>query len=144
MKSIINYSVVLFLFYSFIACNQRTNNELTPPSTQARLVSPTTVPKESFKVKAKFIDFEMGDITHYLFEDEQGEIWDFTTCSDEEFIFEQTLSKEQYTSFNKGWTSNSILQGRWFLLDCGTRLQPLYPDGPEDIAQIINDATLLY
>lgn len=144
MKLITFYSCVLFLLHFSTACNHRTNSELTPSSTQARLISINNTPKESFRIKAKFIDFEMGDIGHYLFEDERGEIWDFTTCTDGEFTFEQTLSKEQYTSFNKGWASNKLLQGRWFLLECGTHEQALYPEGPKEQAQIIEGATLLY
>ena len=144
MKSITFYSCVLLLLHLSTACNHRTNSDLTPISTQAQLINTNDTPKESFRIKAKFIDFEMGDIEHYLFEDEQGEIWDFTTCSDEEFNFEKNLSKEQHTSFNKGWASNELLQGRWFLLECGTYEQALYPEGPKDMAQIIEGATLLY
>lgn len=111
----------------------------------ARLVNtPSPSPEEPFKVKAKFLDFEMGDVGHYLFEDERGEIWDFTTCSDDDFIFEQSLGSDERTDFNKGWSSNKLLQGRWFLLECGTRHLPLYEGGPNDIAQVIEDATLLY
>lgn len=121
------------------------DSNLAPPSTQARFVGDVSSPaQESFKVKAKFVDFEVGDVDHYLFEDEQGEIWDFTNCADEDFIFKQSLAIEQHDALNQGWASNKVLQGRWFLLECGTRQQPLYPNGPNDIAQVIEDATLLY
>jgi hypothetical protein len=104
----------------------------------------TAPAQKSFKVKAKFVDFEMGDVAHYLFEDEQGEIWDFTACADEDFMFGNPLPSEQRDDFNQGWTSNKVLQGRWFLLECGVEPQQLYPDGPKDLAQVIEEATLLY
>lgn len=145
MKSILLYCCTLLCCCLVSACHSTDNNEFIPPSSQARFVGNTpSSANESFKVKAKFVDFEVGDVEHYLFEDEQGEIWDFTNCSDEDFVFKQSLAIEQHDDFNQGWTSNKLLQGRWFLLECGTRQQPLYPDGPSDIAQVIEEATLLY
>ncbi len=133
------------MLWCLLACNS-SHNELTINTTSpARLVSKSTPPsQETFKIKAKFIDFEMGDVAHYLFEDEQGEIWDFTDCTDQDLVFENSLPEAEHDDFNKGWGSNALLQGRWFLLECGTSQQALYPNGPEDITQVINDAILLY
>lgn len=139
----------MILLWNLSSCDYSNSVELVPapsitPASAARLIPSASYSNSSFEIKAKFVDFEMGDVAHYLFEDEQGEIWDFTSCLEQELEFEQLLPEEKQNDFNQGWTSNKMLQGHWFLLKCVVEEQPLYPKGSNEFTQVIKSATFIY
>lgn len=137
------------LLWGFSSCNDSISHELVPApnigsASVARLIPTSSYSNASFEIKAKFIDFEMGDVAHYLFEDEHGEIWDFPHCFEQELTFEQSLPADKQTDFNQGWTSNKMLQGHWFLLECEVDEQPLYSKGSDEFTHVIKNATFIY
>lgn len=98
----------------------------------------------TYEVRAKFLDFEMGDVEHYLFEDEQGNIIDFTGFeNDVIYELKEALPPNAHNDFNKGWSSNSLFQGKWFLLQCTQEQQPAYEGGPNTSSAVILKASLL-
>ena len=100
---------------------------------------------ETYQVKAKFLDFDRGDLDHYLFEDEQGKIWDFAHIANQEtFELKQALPKHLHNDFNKGWDGNDLFQEKWFLLHCQQDQQPLYDGGPVGEVAVVTEATLLF
>lgn len=143
------FSLAIILLWSLSSCSYSNSPELVPaPSitsaSAARLIKSASYPRSNFEIKAKFVDFEMGDVAHYLFEDEHGEIWDFTSCLEQELTFEQLLPKDKQNDFNQGWTSNKMLQGHWFVLECTVEEQPLYPKGSDEFTHVIKSATFIY
>jgi len=107
-------------------------------------VNPEEAPdSETFSLKAKFIEFHLGDAEHYKFEDESGKFWDFAGAECEGFDFTHELDEEEADESNQGWGSNKALQGKWFELTYIKREQPQYMDGPMIMAEIISEAVLL-
>ncbi|MFT5338158.1 MAG: hypothetical protein ACI9YL_002174 [Luteibaculaceae bacterium] len=100
-------------------------------------------PEGSYTLKAKFIDFELGDASHYGFEDETGKMWNFAGCDSKNFEFALELDDAEGTTFNQGWGSNAELQGKWFMLTIVEVEQPEYIDGPMVMAKVIDEALLV-
>ena len=97
---------------------------------------------KTFKLTAKFLEFSLGDASHYIFEDEAGKRWDFGQCEAKNYIFEQELEASEINSDNQGWGSNEDLQGKWFEITYHKEEQPLYIDGPMGTVDVISKVTL--
>ncbi|HIN38674.1 MAG TPA: hypothetical protein EYM84_00205 [Flavobacteriales bacterium] len=107
-----------------------------------RKIEDEEIDKKEFSIRAKFLDFSLGDAEHYSFEKESGEAVTFDGCLIDNFDFAQGLEDSEANEDNQGWGSNSELQGKWFVLTYIHREQPLYIDSPIDTAIIITKAVL--
>jgi len=94
-------------------------------------------------LKAKFVEFDLGDAEHYIFEDEDGQFWDFGGYENNNVDFYVGLSEEEANESNQGWASNEDLVGKWFTINYFDREQQLYIDGPTGWVSIIQSAELL-
>lgn len=145
IHSFIVFSLLLLL--CCVACES--NNDTMTISTAA------FQPREAFRIRtvseptthefrAKFLDFEKGDVDHYLFEDEHGNIIDFADfANDDEFELKEALPPHAHDAFNKGWDGNRLFQGKWFLLKYSHKKQPAYDGGPNKTVKVILKASLL-
>lgn len=89
---------------------------------------------------AKFVDFELGDASHYSFVDKAGKTWDFGRCEDESLDFAKELPESEANETNQGWTSNKDLQGKWFDLKYVIKQEEMYIDGPVGDVKVILEA----
>ena len=80
------------------------NKNVATPSTKENVMN----------ITAKFVEFSLGDISHYIFEDKAGKSWDFTDCNDSSYKFAVELPKNKANETNQGWASEKKLQGKWF------------------------------
>ncbi len=148
--------LLLFLSFAFlISCtgngerqNEKESISKAKESTDSvKVISepePETEPgNESFTLKAKFINFRLGDAEHYGFEDESGKYWNFAGCRDETHYFAEELDDNEVDESNQGWGPNTELQGKWFQLTIVKEEQPQYIDGPMVTVDIIQEATLI-
>lgn len=140
MKKI--FFLSLLFLGSLVACNQPTtdNNEKTDDSTTHTEKEPE---KKGKIVKAKFIEFQLGDASHYIFEDEAGNDLDFGRNEDKQYEFSRELPESEANEENQGWGSRKELQGKWFEIRYETKQLPLYQDGPTGDVDIILEAKLL-
>lgn len=83
-----------------------------------------------YLLKAKFVDFTLGDASHFTFKDEAGKTWDFAGNDDSTAKFAVELPKNKANNTNQGWGSAKELQGKWFNITYVNRNQPAYQDGP--------------
>ena len=90
-------------------------------------------------IDATFVEFSFGDTESYLFEGEDGNLWDFSSCTVPGCDFAVLLSPEEANETNQGWGSNANLVGRAFRLTYEERQQPAYIDGPMTTALVIVD-----
>ncbi|MCH2022604.1 MAG: hypothetical protein MK207_09020 [Saprospiraceae bacterium] len=149
MKNIIFCSYISFLI--LVSCNFNSKepvNTISDPEEEipkyAENISRALESEnETFTIKLKFVDYELGDASHYTFEDESGEYWDFGECESSDFEFAIGLSEEDSSTDNQGWTSNKDLQGKWFVITYIIREQEEYIDGPVGKVQIITDVVML-
>ena len=98
-------------------------------------------PKE-FTVRAKFIEFVLGDTEHIYFEKESGEMIHFNGSLPFDFGIELDIDDPASNSDNQGWVADPEILGKWFTLKYFEREQPMYIDGPMGIASIISKAVL--
>lgn len=94
------------------------------------------------ELKAKFVEFELGDASHYIFEDEYGKVWDFAGCEGTHCDFAMELPAEEANETNQGWSSNSKLQGKWFNLKYYATEREMYIDGPVGTVHILSEAQI--
>lgn len=141
---------LILLFFGSCTNNSSTaTNENTSKVTEVETPQPKTeiqetgiVKEETNTITAKFVEFILGDASHFKFEDESGKVWDFGGCEAENFTFEKELGESEANSDNQGWGSNKELQSKWFVLSYDQREEPLYIDGPMGIVNIITKAEL--
>lgn len=86
--------------------------------------------KNSMKLTAQFVEFSLGDASHFIFKDQSGKSWDFSGNEDSTYKFGVELPKNKTNESNQGWGSNTVLQGKWFDITYVYRNQPEYQDGP--------------
>ena len=86
--------------------------------------------KNSMQVTAQFVDFSLGDASHFIFKDKAGKSWDFGGNEDSTYKFGVELPKNKTNDSNQGWGSNTALQGKWFNITYTYKDQPEYQDGP--------------
>lgn len=142
----------IFSIIFLMSCGGNGNKtpEKKPTSPPEIATAPTEVLESSqdsnngmLSVKARFIEFYLGDAEHYIFEDETGKSWDFAGSQSAKFEFAHELSEEEANESNQGWGSNKDLQGKWFKLTYENREQPQYIDGPMVTVEIISEAILV-
>ena len=86
--------------------------------------------QELQKLKVKFVDFHLGDASHFVFVDEGGKEWEFADIEDTSLVFAVELPESQADETNQGWAPNKTLVGKWFEITYAIRRQPQYTDGP--------------
>lgn len=142
---------IIFLLFSILiltSCfngndepdDEQLNSELEEPIDLVEKAPANSTESISFTKKAKFIGYELGDMSHFTFEDESGKNWDFSGCEDRSIDFARELGDneiEKADERNQGWGSNKDLEGKWFLLTIEEREQQLYIDGPVGTVSII-------
>ncbi|MBT8220254.1 MAG: hypothetical protein KJP00_10530 [Bacteroidia bacterium] len=140
------FSIILLIS---CACNSDKTPEKEAPAPSvivpdAVVIEPSEDSNDgSTSVKARFIEFYLGDTEHYIFEDEAGKRWDFAGSQSSKFEFARELDDQEANESNQGWGSNTDLQGKWFKLTYEQREQEQYIDGPIGIVEIISQAMLV-
>lgn len=128
-------STQLLLFFLLLtgismSCSSSPENagaEQEPAATETETTPPAA---EEQQITAKFVEFSLGDASHFLFEDESGQSWDFAGNEDPKYAFAQELPAEAANETNQGWGSDENLQGKWFVISYVYKEQAQYPDGP--------------
>ena len=151
MKSIQYLMITAGLLASLSACQPTTPTpsataETTATADTASLsaeAEPVLDTVNAQSIKAKFVEFTLGDASHYSFEDEKGEVWDFAGSDDKTYEFGLELPEQEANEENQGWGSDKKLQGKWFELTYIYRNQPLYQDGPVSTVPVILTAKLV-
>lgn len=86
--------------------------------------------KNTLRLTARFVDFTLGDASHFMFKDEAGKEWDFAGNNDTVYKLAVELPKKLSNEKNQGWGPDKAMQGKWFNLSYVYRTEPQYPDGP--------------
>jgi len=135
MKQIFMY--LLGFSLTFIACTNTTTTTTEKEEGNTTNTEPKKEEPATNSLKAKFVNFSLGDAEHYYFEDEKGKSWEFGKVEGNKFTFGAELPKKEANSENQGWGPNKTLQGKWFNIKHETKKMPLFQDGPEgDVAVI--------
>ena len=111
-------------------------NESASASKKAASAPAKTAPKTK-TITAQFLDFSLGDASHYVFKDKAGKTWDFgdNRASGVELSYE--LPEKEANESNQGWAANKKMVGKWFNVTYEVRTMPLYQDGPMGKVQVI-------
>jgi len=121
--------------------NDRTSTPtIEKPANSVDLEREKDQQSKGLTVKAKFIKFELGDASHFMFEDAKGKSWDFGSCRLKTIDFSRELDEKEANEENQGWGSNKSLQGKWFLITYSEKEQELYPDGEIGTVKMIEKA----
>jgi hypothetical protein len=128
---------LLILLASVLSCNQPSAAGKTESSLVTDNTSVESATSDTITITARFEDFVFGDAEHYYFTDEKGNQFDFGGCEDCDPAFSSELPEKEANETNQGWGPNKNLQNKWFRISYISRKQPLYPDGPEDLVNII-------
>ena len=134
-------SVVIFFSLFWVTVNNpppASAKEPMPTPVQAKAQKPA--PTKTFQVKAKFLEFSLGDASHFSFTTDQGKYMDFGGCEAKNFKFSRLLPKAEMNTDNQGWGSNKELQGKWFLLTYKIVEREMYIDGPIGKVKVITKA----
>lgn len=118
-----------------------TNAEVADSSSQKEINKEPT--EETTTIEVQFVEFSFDDSEHYIFKDDQGKIWDFSSCNSEVYKFSRLLPENESNEENQGWGSNEHLIGKWFKIEYYKTIRQLYIDGPEGEVEIIHSATLI-
>jgi hypothetical protein len=149
LKVYISLCTAVFLIYS---CDVKVGNDgsISEEKTEEKSNSSgttggtqTQTTSNGKTIKAKFIDFNFGDASHFYFEDESGKDWEFADSDDKNFEFAVELPEGQITDENQGWGPDKSLQGKWFILKYEYREMPQYEDGPMATLPVIIEAELV-
>ena len=140
--------ILLFAASTLVACNPQTANSNTESTENKDEATPAEKPveapaKKGKIIKAKFIAFELGDASHFMFEDEQGNPLDFGQNEDKTYDFSRELPEAEASMDNQGWGSQKELQGKWFEIRYEVQQLPMYQDGPVGDVEVILEAKLL-
>ena len=133
MKAVKTFALQIMILSTLFSCNntdtkQPDNNKAVDSSKPIAADKSITVPsskENTMSVTAKFVEFSLGDISHYIFEDKAGKSWDFTDCKDSSYKFAVELPANKANETNQGWSSDKKLQGKWF------DIKYVYKDGRE-------------
>jgi hypothetical protein len=139
MKTLIILVLQILLGLALFSCNQPTAKQ-GEASTEMPTAADSSTVKNVEVLTAKFIEFELGDAPHFIFEDQSGKTWDFAGNEDPHYPFAEELPENLANETNQGWTSDKSLQGKWFDIKYEYRTQPEYPDGPMASVPIILEA----
>ena len=138
MKLIRPLVIPVLLASALISCNNADpKKEESKTVTQADTTKPVIENKNAvdsskmtLQLTAKFVDFSLGDASHFMFRDESGKDWDFGANEDTVYRLSLELPKKLSNEKNQGWGPDKAMQGKWFNLSYVYRTEPLYPDGP--------------
>jgi hypothetical protein len=144
-------NLFLLLFTSSIilgSCAAKKGTEQANLETDdAKSLATDTVQSQTEKnfltIEAQFIEFNLGDASHFNFVDRTGKNWDFADCNSTDFEFERLLETAEMNSENQGWGSNKELQSKWFKISYSLEEREQYIDGPMGTVKIIQEAELI-
>ena len=111
----ISLSLVFLFFYSCMPDPQG-EGEYDKDSATQKIEDQPAENNSALILNAKFVSFEMGDASHFTFEDSTGKIWDFGGSEAKDTKFAMEVPQDKQNETNQGWTSNPDLKGKWFSL----------------------------
>jgi len=132
---------------TILSCNPGKGTDIKVDSTAtaidtakktAEVKAPVT--DSSLQVTAKFVDYTLGDASHFSFEDKTGKEIEFGDNEDTLTKFAVELPKNKANETNQGWGSNKTLQGKWFSIKYVIKKLPQYQDGPLADIKVIVEA----
>jgi hypothetical protein len=136
-------SSLIFLGF-LMACNPSTPIEKEEKKEEKNIPKEEEAPAKKGKIiKAKFISFELGDASHYMFEDENGNNLNFGKNQDKTYDFARELPEAEASMDNQGWGSQKELQGKWFEIRYEIQQMEEYIDGPIGDVEVILEARLI-
>jgi len=137
MRKINILAVSALLIAALFSCNNSATKEEdkkiadTSATTANKMIpDPATTPVQPMQVDAMFVDFSLGDASHFMFKDSTGKTWDFGKDEDTTAKFAIELPKAKVNETNQGWGSNKALQGKWFHIFYVYSDEPQYEGGP--------------
>ena len=144
-------SLTLFALTLAVTHPRSASAKETPPAPQTEKPAanpvndkaPKPLPTKTFQVKAKFLEFSLGDASHFSFTTDKGKPMDFGGCEAKNIKFSRLLPKAEMNTDNQGWGSNKELQGKWFLLTYKIVEREMYIDGPMGKVEIITKVEIL-
>jgi hypothetical protein len=148
MRKINNFAVSLLLTTALFSCNNSStkdeDNKKQADTSKAVVENkmPADSSKNSMQLSAMFVEFTMGDASHFMFKDGAGKTWDFDENEDTSYRFAVELPKDKTNETNQGWSANKAFLGKWFNLTYVYRNQPAYPDGPMAKVAVITQVKL--
>jgi hypothetical protein len=142
------FAIVLVSLAIVSSCDGKKNEsktEATKKDTTAKTTTDTSKNDDEQRgattIRAKYTDFQFGDISHFIFTDEAGKTWDFTEIDDMDLELASELPKSQSNDTNQGWGPNKSMLGKWFNVTYRTKTDQQYPDGPVGEVFVIVTAT---
>jgi hypothetical protein len=136
MKPAISLTATILLAVLFLSCdNSATKQEDAIKKDSSLPVTENKIKIDSnterpLTLTAQFVDFTLGDASHFIFKDKAGKSWDFGDNKDSLFKFAAELPKNKANEMNQGWGPDKRLQGKWFDITYIYKDQPEYTDGP--------------
>jgi hypothetical protein len=145
-RKFLSFAVIMLLaVVSFTACKNKSKDSTTNTTgnsdTAASTSQSTPATATGTTIKAKFQDFQLGDITHATFVDESGKEWDFNDLEDSTFKFHVELPEGEANETNQGFGPNKELIGKWFNITYVTKQQPQGEGGPMVDMKVITKVT---
>ena len=143
MRKIKTIALSFLLMTALFSCNNDSTKKEDDKQTvdTSKTVTKETRPVDSTNmtmvVKAKFVDFTLGDASHYMFKDENGKDWDFAENHDSTYKFSVELPKAKSNESNQGWGSDKALQGKWFRITYANKTLQQSEGGPMVKALVI-------
>ena len=141
------FKIFQLMIFLFVSCSMKV---IKPGQVKAPVSKVQKVPskkennfEEILRVKAQFVDFYLGDASHYTFKKESGELIVFDACKVKNIEFAQGLAEEESNEENQGWGSNKNLKGKWFLITYIKKRPQPYIDGSIFRPKVITKAVLL-
>ena len=134
----LSFFLVITLTLAVASPSSASAKEPTPAPVQAK--TQKTAPTKTFQVKAKFLEFSLGDASHFSFTTHKGKPMDFGGCEAKNVKFSRLLPEAEMNTDNQGWGSNKELQGKWFLLTYKIVEREMYIDGPIGKVKVITKA----
>jgi len=136
MRKIYILATQLLLLVVLFSCNNSSTKQEENKSTTDTL-KPVVEDKptidsanKSTMIDAMFVEFSLGDASHYMFKEKDGKAWDFGRDDDSTYKFAIELPKGKANETNQGWSSNKALQGKWFRITYAYSNEPQYEGGP--------------
>jgi hypothetical protein len=131
-------TTALFLF----SCDDETVTDETTTTADTTTTTVITEPvvdlvaEDPNTFKATFIGFQLGDVPHFMFKDESGKDWDFTSSMITNFTFEVEMESGDLGPDPK-------LLNKTFMIKYETKEEQMYADGPIGEVKRIIEATLV-
>jgi len=145
MEKLFTFFVALFITATIFAQSPENMGvqDVVRDSSDTVVNNKTEIEESLLTIEAQFIDFQLGDASHYTFKDVSGNYWDFSRCNSKNFEFSRLLDEAEMNTDNQGWGSTKELQGKWFKIGYTFEERPLYQDGPMGTVRTIQEAELI-